>query len=167
MVGVLVLADSPDIVGSDGGHGMHRPGDLDVALLPGTDRESVVATLSGNGGQAAAVRITGALHWLPRGPVTLWAICVRAGTSSEPTPHTSALLMVCTPERSVNMAPGDVEYEVSCHGSPPAECAMSVGPGKVALVLMRVLLVGNRTVTLSLNNPDTVLFGWPKNPAQG
>lgn len=31
-------------------------------------------------------------------------------------------------------------------------------------VLMRVPLVGNRTITLSLSNPDTVLFGWPKNP---
>jgi hypothetical protein len=34
------------------------------------------------------------------------------------------------------------------------------------LVLMRVPLVGNRTITPSLSNPDTVLFGWPKNPAQ-
>ena len=32
------------------------------------------------------------------------------------------------------------------------------------MVLMRVPLVGNRTVTPSLSNPDTVLFGWPKNP---
>lgn len=35
------------------------------------------------------------------------------------------------------------------------------------VVLMRVPLVGNRTITPSLSNPDTVLFGWPKNPAQG
>jgi len=35
------------------------------------------------------------------------------------------------------------------------------------MVLMRVPLVGNRTITPSLSNPDTVLFGWPKNPAQG
>lgn len=34
-------------------------------------------------------------------------------------------------------------------------------------VLLRVPLVGNRTITPSLSNPDTVLFGWPKNPAQG
>ena len=35
------------------------------------------------------------------------------------------------------------------------------------MVLMRVPLVGNRTITPGLSNPDTVLFGWPKNPAQG
>ena len=35
------------------------------------------------------------------------------------------------------------------------------------VVLMRVPLVGNRTITPSLSNPDTVLFGWPKNPIQG
>jgi hypothetical protein len=34
-------------------------------------------------------------------------------------------------------------------------------------VLMRVPLVGNRTITPSLSNPNTVLFGWPKNPLQG
>ena len=35
------------------------------------------------------------------------------------------------------------------------------------MVFMRVPLVGNRTVTPSLSNPETVLFGWPKNPEQG
>ena len=34
------------------------------------------------------------------------------------------------------------------------------------VILMRVPLVGNRTITPSLSNPDTVLFGWPKNPVQ-
>ena len=34
-------------------------------------------------------------------------------------------------------------------------------------VLMRVPVVGNRTITPSLSNPDTVLFGWPENPIQG
>jgi hypothetical protein len=43
----------------------------------------------------------------------------------------------------------------------------SVGDSNRFMILMRVPLVGNRTITPSLSNPGTVLFGWPKNPAQG